>query len=50
MGWMLVKLVEFFFQYGVNDDHLRIIHEANSDVVINARTPQGLSKEYNLTN
>ena len=38
------------FQYGVNDDHLKIIHEANDNVVINVRTPQGLSKEYNLTN
>ena len=32
----------------MNDDHLRIIHEVNRDVVINVRTPQGLSKEYNL--
>ena len=38
------------FEYGVNDDHLKLIHEANSEVVINVRTPQGLSKEYTLIN
>ena len=30
-------------------DHLKIIHEANCDVAINVKTPQGLSKEYSLT-
>ena len=37
------------FNYGVNNDHLNIIHEANRDIVINVKTPQGLSKEYPLT-
>ena len=38
------------FEYGVNDDHLKLIHEANIEVVINVKTPQGLSNEYTLTN
>jgi hypothetical protein len=38
------------FEYGVNDDHLKLIHEANNEVVINVKTPQGLSNEYTLTN
>ena len=37
------------FSYGVNDDHLNIIHEANKEIVINVKTPQGLSEEYTLT-
>ena len=38
------------FQYGVNYDHFKIIHEANVNVMINVRTPQGQRKKYNLTN
>ena len=38
------------FNYGVKDEHLKLIHEANREVVINVKTPQGLSKEYMLTN
>ena len=36
------------FNYGVNDDHLQIIHEAYSEVVISVKTPYGLSKEMKL--
>ena len=38
------------YSYGVNDDHLKLIHEANKKIVINVTTPQGISKEYTLTN
>ena len=30
------------FSYGVNDNHLRLIHEANKTVVINVKTPHGV--------
>ena len=38
------------FQYGVNYYHFKIIYEANVNVMINVRTPQGQRKKYNLTN
>ena len=38
------------FDYGVNDDHLNLIHEANETVVINVRTSYGKSEEFTLTN
>ena len=38
------------YNYGVNDDHLKIVHEANKKIVINVKTPQGISQEYTLTN
>ena len=38
------------FNYGVKDEHLKLIHEANREVVINVKTPQGLSSDYKLTN
>ena len=38
------------YNYGVNDDHLKIVHEANKEIVINVKTPQGLSQDYTLTN
>jgi hypothetical protein len=38
------------FNYGVKDEHLKLIHEANREVVINVKTPQGLSKDYTLMN
>ena len=34
------------FDYGVKDDHLKLIHEANKKVVISVKTPQGQSAEY----
>ena len=37
------------FTYGVNDDHLTLIHEANREVAVSVKTPYGLSKEYKLT-
>ena len=38
------------FNYGVNDDHLKLLHEANKSVVINVKTPQGRSQDFTLTN
>ena len=37
------------YDYGVNDDHLTLIHEGNEEVVISVKTNYGLSKEYKLT-
>ena len=37
------------FNYGVNDNHLRLIHEANKTVVINVKTPHGVSGDFTLT-
>ena len=37
------------FSYGINDDHLQLIHEANKKVVINVKTPHGTSTDYALT-
>ena len=37
------------FNYGVNDDHLKLLYEANKRVVINVKTPQGQSDDYVLT-
>ena len=36
------------FNYGVNDNHLRLIHEANKTVVINVKTPHGVSGDFTL--
>ena len=36
--------------YGVMDDHLTMIHEANKDIVIRVKTPHGISQPYELTN
>ena len=38
------------FNYGVNDDHLNLLHEANKSIVINVRTPYGVTDDYNITN
>ena len=38
------------FEYGVNEDHLSLLYEANKSVVINVKTPQGNSKDFTLTN
>ena len=38
------------FSYGVEDNHLSIIHEANKNIVISVKTSQGESKTYKLTN
>ena len=38
------------FNYGVKDEHLKLIHEANREVVINVKTSHGLSRDYTLTN
>ena len=38
------------FDYGVNDDHLTLIQEANKKVVISVKTPQGTSQPYTITN
>ena len=37
------------FDYGVNDDHLTLISEANKELVISVKTPFGQSKNYKLT-
>ena len=34
------------FSYRVKDDHLTMIHEANKEIVICVKTPQGISKPY----
>ena len=36
------------YEYGLKDDHLTLIHEANEEVVISVKTSYGLSKEYKL--
>ena len=36
------------FDSGVNDDHLVLIHEANKDIKIKVKTPNGLSVEQTL--
>ena len=38
------------FNYGVNDNYLTIIQEANKEVVISVKTPQGTTKPYTITN
>ena len=38
------------FNYGVKDEHSKLIHEANREVVINVKTPHGLKSDYKLTN
>ena len=38
------------FSYGINDNHLNLIQEANKEIVINVKTPQGISKDYTLHN
>ena len=37
------------FNYGVNDDHLTMLHEANKNISMNVNTEYGLSNEYILT-
>ena len=37
------------FEYGIQDDHLQLIHEANKEVVICVKTPHGQSDQYQLT-
>ena len=37
------------YEYGVQDEHLHLIHEANKEVVISVKTPQGQSRQYTLT-
>ena len=37
------------YNYGINDDHLNLINEANKQIVINVKTPHGISEEYPLT-
>ena len=38
------------FNYGVNDNYLTIIQEANKEVVISVKTSQGTTKPYTITN
>ena len=38
------------FNYGVDDEYLKLIHEANRQVVINVKTHHGVSEDYTLTN
>ena len=38
------------YNYGVNDNHLNLLHEANKSVVINVRTPYGVTSDYKITN
>ena len=37
------------YNYGINDEHLNLIHETNKNVVINVKTPHGMSDDYPLT-
>ena len=37
------------FEYGVNDDNLSLIYEANKNFVMNVKTPHGTSQSYTLT-
>ena len=37
------------FEYGVDDNNLTLIHEANKEVAILVKTPTGVSNEYKLT-
>ena len=37
------------FNHGVNDNHLRLIHEANKTVVINVKIPHEVSGDFTLT-
>ena len=37
------------FEYGVKDDNLSLIYEANKKVVMNVKAPQGTSQSYTLT-
>ena len=36
------------FESGVNDQHLTLIHEANTDIQIKIRTPNGFTVEHKL--
>ena len=38
------------FDYGVDNDHLDLIREADKEVIINVKTPQGHSKNETLNN
>ena len=38
------------FSYGINDNYLNLIEEANKEIVINIKTPHGNSKDYTLEN
>ena len=38
------------FDYGVNDNHLNLLHEASKSVVINVKTPYGVTSDYIITN
>ena len=38
------------YDYGIDDDHLTLINEANKKVVISVESNNGMSKEYQLTN
>ena len=38
------------FEYGVDDDQLKLIYEANKEVAICVETPSGTSTEYKLIN
>ena len=37
------------FEYGVQDEHLLLTHEANKEVVMSVKTPHGQSRQYTLT-
>ena len=38
------------YDYGIDDDHITLINEANKDVVISLKTNFGVSNQYKLTN
>ena len=38
------------YDYGIDDDHLTLIHDANKKDIICVKTNYGMSKEYQLTN
>ena len=38
------------FDYGVDDDYLNVIQEANKEVVINVKSTQGTTEPYTITN
>ena len=47
-GMSLQESVMNLFDSGVDDDHLTLIHEANKDIIIKVKTPNGLTVEQTL--
>ena len=47
-GMHLPESLLDLFNSGVNDKHLTLIHEANKDIKIKVKTPNGVTVEHNL--